>query len=85
MGINTTLRGIIALFLIGFVWIGFMPQMNNLVNDDNIWGDVVDSRALFIKDNAMNLYYIGGIIALFATIIWMFNSAQSRGAASIYG
>lgn len=85
MGINTTLRGVIALFLIGFVWLGFMPTMNNLVSDDSIWGDVIDSKALFIRDNAMTLYYVAGIIALFATIIWMLNSAQSKGAASIYG
>ena len=85
MGINVTLRGMIAIFLIGFVWLGLMPTMNQLVTDPNLWGDVTDSRAIFLKDNAVNLYYIGGLIALFASIVWMLNSASAKGSASIYG
>lgn len=84
MGINTTLRGIITVFLIGFVWLGMMPTMNSLVTDDGMWGDVTDSRAIFLKENSMNLYYIGGLIALFSTIVWMLNSASSKGGATIY-
>lgn len=85
MGMNTTLRGIIALFLIGFVWLGLMPTMDGLAKDPNMWGDVTDSRAIFLRDNSVNLYYIGGLIALFATIVWMWNSASAKGGASIYG
>lgn len=85
MGINVTLRGMIAIFMIGFVWLGLMPTIDQLVKDPNLWGDVVDSRMIFLKENAVNLYLIAGLIALFASIVWMLNSASAKGAASIYG
>lgn len=85
MGINTVLRGIITIFLIGFVWLGMMPTMNGLATDDGMWGDVTDSRSIFLKDNALNLYYIAGLIALFSTVVWMLNASSSKGGATIYG
>jgi len=85
MGINVTLRGMIAIFLIGFVWLGMMPTIDGLVKDPNLWGEVTDSRMIFLKDNAVNLYLIAGLVSLFAAIVWMLNSASAKGGATIYG
>lgn len=85
MGINTITKGIIALFLIGVIYLGIMPTMSNLAEDPNLWVGVVDSRALFLKDNAMLIFYVSGFISFFSVIIWMFNASSSRGAVSQFG
>ena len=85
MGINTIGKGIITIMLIGVVYLGMMPTMSNLAEDENLWTGVIDSRALFLKDNAMLIFYVSGLIAFFATIIWMFNASSSKGAVSQFG
>ena len=74
-----------ALFLIGFIFLGMMPTVFNLATDEGIWDEVQDSRAIFLRDNALNIFYISGIMSMFATIIWMFNASQSKGASTVYG
>lgn len=85
MGINVIMRGIITIFMIGIIFLGLMPTVYNLSVDESMWGDVQDSRALFLRDNAMLIFYISGLIGFFATIAWMFNASSSRGAVSQYG
>lgn len=80
MGINVVLRGIITLFLIGIVFLGLMPTVNELATDPDRWGETTDSRAVFLRDNAMNIYYISGIIGMFATVVWTMNAAASKGS-----
>jgi len=85
MGINTITKGIIALMLIGVVYLGTMPTISNLAEDPSLWIGVVDSRALFLKDNAMIIFYVSGFISFFSVIIWMFNASSARGAISAHG
>jgi len=85
MGINTITKGIIALFLIGIIYLGIMPTVSNLADDPSLWIGVVDSRALFLKDNAMLIFYVSGLLAFFSIIIWMFNASSAKGATSQFG
>lgn len=85
MGVNTIGKGIITLFLIGIVYLGMMPTVSNLAEDDQLWGNVTDSRALFVRDNAMIIYYVSGLIGFFTTIIWMFNASTAKGAVTNFG
>ncbi len=85
MGINTITKGIIALFLVGIIYLGMMPVVSNLAEDPNLWIDVVDSRALFLKDNAMLIFYASGLLSFFIIIIWMFQASTARGATSNFG
>ena len=85
MGINTITKGIIALFLIGVIYLGIMPTISNLAEDPSLWVGVVDSRALFLKDNALLIFYVSGLLAFFSIITWMFNASSARGATSQFG
>lgn len=85
MGVNVIGKGIITLFLIGIVYLGMMPTVSTLAEDENLWYGVTDSRALFLRDNAMLIFYVSGVIAFFTTIIWMFNASTSKGAVSQFG
>jgi len=85
MGISTITKGIIALFLIGIIYLGIMPTVSNLAEDPSLWIGVTDSRALFLKDNAMLIFYASGLLAFFSIIIWMFNASSARGATSNFG
>ena len=85
MGINIITRGIVTLFLIGVIFLGLMPTVHDLATNDQLWENVTDSRAVFLRDNAMTVYYISGIFSLFTTIVWMLNASQSRGASTVYG
>lgn len=80
MGINVIMRGIITIFMIGIIFLGLMPTVYNLSVDDGMWGNVQDSRALFLRDNAMLIFYVSGLIGFFTTIVWMFNASSSRGS-----
>lgn len=79
------LKGIIALFLIGFLVLSFSPIISQLAEDEGMWGGVTDSRAVFLRDNAVTLFYVAGMIGFITTVMWMFNASQSKGASSIYG
>ena len=85
MGISTITKGVIALFLIGIIYLGIMPTVSNLAEDPTLWVGVVDSRALFLKDNAMLIFYVSGLLAFFSIIIWIFNASSARGATSNFG
>ena len=77
---QTILKGIIALFLIAFVILAFSPVIDNLANNPAMWGGVGDSRALFLRDNAVTLFYAAGLMAFIMIIVWMWTAAQSKGA-----
>ncbi|MFB5597697.1 MAG: hypothetical protein ACE5RJ_01595 [Nitrosopumilaceae archaeon] len=85
MGINTITRGMITIFLIGIVYLAMMPTVSNLAEDPVLWEDVTDSRALFLRDNAMLLFYIGGVMGLVFAIVWMLQASSSKGAVSQFG
>lgn len=85
MAINTIGKGLITLFLIGIIYLGIMPTVSNLAEDPSLWTGVTDSRALFLRDNAMTIFYVSGFIAFISTIIWMFNASSSKGAVSQFG
>ena len=85
MAINTIGKGIIVLFLIGIVYLGIMPTISNLAEDPSLWSGVTDSRALFLRDNALLIFYISGFLSFVITIIWMFNASSSKGAVAQFG
>ena len=85
MGINVILRGMITLFFIGVIFLGMMPYIYELSVNEDLWGDVADSRAIFLRDNALNIFYISGLVSFFATIVWMYNASSSKGGAGVYG
>lgn len=85
MGVNTIGKGIITIFLIAIVYLGIMPTISNLAEDPTLWTGVTDSRAIFLRDNAVMILYVSGLIAFFATIIWIFNASTSKGAVTNFG
>lgn len=62
-----------------------MPTVSNLAENEELWYGVTDSRALFLRDNAMLIFYVSGIIGLFTAIIWMFNASSAKGATTQFG
>jgi hypothetical protein len=80
MGINVIVRGMTSLFLIGIIFFGLMPTIYKLNVDPNLWDGITDSRAIFLKDNALNIFYISGLVFMFGIIIWMFNGASAKGS-----
>ena len=84
MGINTITRGIVTLFLIGLIFLALMPYVYNLSVDEGLWGNVTDSRALFLRDNAMLIFYVSGLLGFITTIIWMFNASSNKGGIGTY-
>jgi hypothetical protein len=81
MGINVIVRGMTSLFLNGVIFFALMPTIYKLNVDPQLWDGVTDSRAIFLKDNALNIFYISGLIFMFGIIIWMFNGASNKGSA----
>ena len=79
------LRGMVALFLVGFIILAFAPTIDSLVSDQNLWGEVGDPRAILLRDNAVTLFYVAGLIAFVVIIVWMWNASQSRGAIGVSG
>lgn len=84
MGINVILRGMIAIFSIGFIFMALMPYIYALATDNNLWSEVLDPRAIWLRDNALNIFYITGIVGIFSTIVWIFNASDRKGAISSY-
>ncbi len=82
MSINVIVRGMTALFVVGIIFFGLMPTIYKLTVDPQLWDGISDSRAIFLKDNALNIFYISGVIFMFGIIVWMFNGASNVG--SIY-
>ena len=80
MGVNVIGKGIITLFLIGIIYLAFMPHVVELTQDESLWADVSDSRALALRDNALLLYYVAGLLAFVTLVIWMFNASSSKGS-----
>ena len=79
------LRGIAAMFLVGFIILAFAPMIDSLVSDKQLWGEVGDPRAIALRDNAVTLFYVAGLIAFVMIISWMWNASQSRGAIGVSG
>lgn len=84
MGVNVILRGMIAIFAIGIVFLSLTPYIDDLATNSSLWGDVIDERAIFLRDNALTLFYVIGLIAFFTVIIWMFNASSRKGATVGY-
>jgi len=82
MGINSIVKGVIALFLIGIIYMGVMPTVTNLADDPSLFGDDVSSNTLFLKDNALTIFYVSGLLAFLSIIVWMFNASSSSGASA---
>ena len=85
MGINTISRGMVTIFLIAIIYLGFTPTVHNLAVDEHLWGNVTDSRSLFLRDNAVLIFQVSGVLSFFMTIVWMLNAATSKGAVSQFG
>ena len=71
--------------LIGIVYLGLMPTISNLAEDPTMWENVTDSRALLLRDNALLIFYVSGLIAFISTIIWILNASSAKGAVSQFG
>ncbi len=56
VGVTTIGKGLITIFLICIVYLGIMPTVSNLAEDESLWTGVTDSRALFLRDNAMLIF-----------------------------
>ena len=82
---QVVIRGVLAMLLIGVMILAFAPTIDSLASDPNLWGTVGDSRSLLLRDNAVTLFYVAGLIAYVVIIVWMWNAAQSRGAIGVSG
>ena len=85
MGINSIIKGVIALFLIGIIFLSITPFIINLADDPTLFSGEINEQTLFLKDNALMIWYIAGIFSFFSIIIWMFNASSSSGAVSQFG
>ena len=82
MGVNVIGRGLVVMFLVGIVYLAFMPHIAELTTNEALWVEVADSRAIALRDNALLLYYVAGILAFVVVVVWMFNASSSKGASS---
>ena len=69
----------------GFIILAFAPAIDSLVSDKQLWGEVGDPRAIILRDNAVTLFYVSGLIAFVVILSWMWNASQSRGAIGATG
>ena len=82
---QVVIRGMVAMFLVGFIILAFAPAIDSLVSDKQLWGEVGDPRAIILRDNAVTLFYVSGLIAFVVILSWMWNASQSRGAIGATG
>lgn len=82
MGINTIVKGIIALFLIGIIYLSITPLVVDLANDPMLFSGEISPETLFLKDNALLIFYTSGLLTFFVIIVWMFTASSSSGAIS---
>ena len=84
MGVNTIIRGVLALFFIGLIWLSMMPEMYKITHNETMWGDVEDERALGVRDMSWNMYLGAGVIAMFSIFVWMINASTRKTASAAY-
>ena len=84
MGVNTIIRGVLALFFIGLIWLSMMPEMYKITHNETMWGDVTDERALGVRDMSWNMYLGAGVIAMFSIFVWMINASTRKTASAAY-
>ena len=85
MGINIISRSMISMFLIGIIYLAFMPYIHMVTQDDFILTDMeLDPRGQFIVDNAYLIYQASGIIFIVGCIVWMFNASDRKSVSSGY-
>lgn len=85
MDSNTIAKGLIALFLIGIIYLALTPTVSNIAEDPSMWDGVTDTDSLSLRNNTMTIYYFSGVLFLVVVIIWMFSASTSKGAVSTYG
>lgn len=78
-------KGLIALFLIGVIYLSMIPVVSNLAEDETLFNNVSDPNILFLRDNTLTIFYASGFLVFIVIIIWMFNAVTARGAVSAYG
>ena len=84
MGVNTIIRGVLALFFIGLIWLSMMPEMYKITHNETMWGDVTDTRALGVRDMSWNMYLGAGVIGMFSIFVWMLNASTRKTASTAY-
>jgi|APSaa5957512535_1039671.scaffolds.fasta_scaffold00674_31 hypothetical protein len=84
MGVNTIIRGVLAIFFIGLIWLSMMPEMYKITHNETMWGDVEDPRALGVRDMSWNMYLGAGVIAMFSIFVWMINASTRKTASTAY-
>lgn len=77
-------KGLIALFIIGIIYLSLTPVVSNLAEDESLWSNATDPASLFLRDNTLMVFYFSGVAVFFIIIIWMFSAVTSRGAVSSY-
>ncbi|MBL7014798.1 MAG: hypothetical protein ISR79_00360 [Nitrosopumilus sp.] len=82
MGINTITKGIIALFIIGIIYLSMTSTIVNLADDPTLFGGEMNEGTLFLRDNVLMIYYMSGIFTFFVIIVWMFSASSASGASS---
>ena len=82
MGINTITKGIIALFIIGIIYLSMTSTIVNLADDPTLFGGEMNEGTLFLRENVLMIYYMSGIFTFFVIIVWMFNASSASGASS---
>lgn len=85
MGINSIVKGIIALFLIGIIFLSVTPFIINLADDPTLFSGEINEQTLFLKNNVLIIWYVAGIFSFFTIILWMFNASSSSGAMTSFG
>ena len=85
MGINIITRSMVTMFVIGIIYITFMPVIY-LVSQQGfiLSGVTLDPRGQYIVDNAYTIYQASGIIYIAGCIVWMFNASDRKSVSHGY-
>ncbi len=84
MGINSIVKGVIALFIIGIIYLSMTSTIVNLSEDPTLFGDEVNANTMFLRENVMMIYYMSGVFTFFVIIVWMFSASSSSGAMTSF-
>lgn len=77
MALNTLLRSIIAIFAIGITMIAFLPAINSLYYQQDIW-ESAPAEMLQMRDNFYTLLKASPMLVIGSVFIWAYVSTQRK-------
>jgi hypothetical protein len=82
MGINTIVKGMITLFVIGIIYLSMTSTIVNLADDPTMFSGEISPPTLFLRSTALLIYYSSCLLTFFVIIIWMITASSTIGTSS---